>query len=75
MKEEIISICLFFFGLGLYIHDRITEWEVLGNRLHGLDVGIVFIMIAWVILIIDFFRWVMLVSQSDNAYKSESCYS
>jgi hypothetical protein len=45
-----LSILLFGGGLGVYIHDRVAEWVVLGCRLHGIDVGLILIVASWVII-------------------------
>jgi hypothetical protein len=45
-----LSILLFGGGLGVYTHDRVAEWVVLGCRLHGIDVGLILIVASWVII-------------------------
>jgi len=53
------GIALLLFGGGLvgFIHDRICEWATLGYQLHGMDAGVVAIVLAFIIVSFDFVRW------------------
>ena len=56
-RKIAISLLLFGIGLGLFIHDRILEWGVLGSRIHGLDIGFILTCVAYIILTFDFVKW------------------
>jgi hypothetical protein len=58
-RKHAISLLLLGAGAGVYLHDRIAEWTVLGQgqRLHGLDVGFALAVTAYVILTFDFVKW------------------
>ncbi len=56
-RSDAISMLLFGFGCGVFIHDRIAEWVRLGQRLHGLDIGFALIVVSWIILSIKMVRW------------------
>jgi len=57
VKVKLLAFSLFSFGLGVYVHDRITEWVRLGCRLHGLDAGVIFIVASWILLFLTEDWW------------------
>ena len=50
------SIALAGIGTGIYIHDRIVQGPLLGYRLHGIDVGVMLIGLAFLIGFYDFLK-------------------
>jgi len=47
------SVLIFGSGLGLFLHDRIVEWnkgEAFMARIHGLDIGVILICISFITL-------------------------
>ncbi|MEM4975980.1 MAG: hypothetical protein QXT64_01495 [Desulfurococcaceae archaeon] len=56
-RRHAASLILFGAGVGVYIHDRIIEWAVLGYRIHGVDVGFAFTIISFILLSFEFIRW------------------
>ncbi len=49
-RKYAISVLLLGLGTGIFIHDRILEWEVLSCRLHGIDAGFFLVFIACLLL-------------------------
>jgi hypothetical protein len=56
-RKHALSLILFGLGIGLFLHDRIIEWVILGRRIHGLDIGFILTCVAYVILTFDFIKW------------------
>jgi len=49
-----LGILLLGFSIGLYVHDRILQWKSFMARFHGIDVGFILCVIAWLIIGIEY---------------------
>jgi len=51
VKLRLIAHAVFWFTLGVFIHDRyFLQWVVLGSRLHGMDAFVFGALFTYVVL-------------------------
>lgn len=47
-RIDAVALFCFAFGLGIYIHDRLVEASKIGWRIHGIDVGVALLIVAFI---------------------------